>query len=63
MERYSELEYRDWKLGLTYDLNGWLLGAFYIDTNADKNFYYTFGSRGNKETANATVVFTVTKTF
>jgi hypothetical protein len=63
VERYSELEYRDWKAGITYDLNGWLLGAFYVDTNADKNFYYTSGSKGIKETANSTVVFTVGKTF
>jgi uncharacterized protein (TIGR02001 family) len=63
VENYSELEYRDWKLGFTYDLNGWLLGAAYITTNAEKHFYYTFGSKGNKETAEPTVVFTVSKTF
>ena len=63
VENYSRLDYKDWKLGVTYDLNGWLMGAFYVDTDADKHMYYTFGSRGNKETANATVVFTVTKTF
>jgi uncharacterized protein (TIGR02001 family) len=63
VENYGALSYNDWKLGITYDLNGWLLGAAYVDTDADKNFYYTFGSRGNKETATATVVFTVTKTF
>lgn len=26
--------YTDWKLGVTKDINGWVLGASYIDTNA-----------------------------
>jgi len=26
--------YTDWKLGVTKDLNGWILGAAYVDTNA-----------------------------
>ena len=26
--------YTDWKIGVTKDLNGWVLGASYIDTNA-----------------------------
>jgi uncharacterized protein (TIGR02001 family) len=63
MNKYNELDYKDWKLGATYDFRGWLLGAAYIDTDAERNFYYTFGSKGNKETANSTVVFSVTKTF
>ena len=25
----------DWKVGVTYDLSGWLLGASYIGTNRD----------------------------
>jgi uncharacterized protein (TIGR02001 family) len=63
MNKYNELDYKDWKLGVTYDFRGWLLGAAYVDTDAERNFYYTFGSKGNKETANSTVVFSVTKTF
>ena len=27
-------DYTDWKIGVTKDLNGWVLGASYIDTNA-----------------------------
>ncbi len=30
-------DYTDWKLGVTKDLNGWLLAASYIDTNAAGN--------------------------
>jgi hypothetical protein len=63
VEKYNELDYKDWKLGVTYDLNGWVLGAAYIDTDANKDFYYTFGSKGNKEVGKSTIVFSVTKTF
>lgn len=60
---YSELDYKDWKLGVTYDLNGWLLGAAYVDSDADKGWYYTGGAKGNKSTGDATIVFSVLKTF
>jgi uncharacterized protein (TIGR02001 family) len=63
VNKYSELDYKDWKLGITYDLNGWILGAAYVDTDADKGWYYTGGSRGNKSTGDSTVVLSVLKTF
>ena len=63
VEKYSELDYKDWKLGITYDLNGWILGASYIDTDAPGEWYYTAGSKGNRETGRSTVVLSVTKTF
>ena len=63
VEKYSELDYKDWKLGVTYDLNGWVLGAAYVDTDADNDWYYTFGSKGNKEIGKSTIVFSVLKTF
>ena len=63
VRRYNQLEYKDWKLGVTYDVNGWVLGAAYVDTDADENWYYTGGSRGNKATGDSTLVFSVTKTF
>lgn len=28
-------DYTDWKIGVTKDVNGWVFGAAYIDTNAD----------------------------
>lgn len=63
VEKYSELDYKDWKLGVTYDLNGWILGAAYVDSDADNGWYYTGGSKGNKETGKSTVVLSVMKTF
>jgi hypothetical protein len=63
VNKYSELDYKDWKLGVTYDLNGWVLGAAYVDSDADKGWYYTGGSKGLKATGDATVVLSVTKTF
>jgi uncharacterized protein (TIGR02001 family) len=63
VNKYSELDYKDWKLGITYDLNGWLLGAAYVDTDAANEWYYAGGSKGLKETGKSTVVLSVTKTF
>jgi uncharacterized protein (TIGR02001 family) len=63
VEKYSELDYKDWKVGVTYDLNGWILGAAYVDTDADQAWYYASGSKGVKETGKSTVVLSVTKTF
>jgi uncharacterized protein (TIGR02001 family) len=63
VKNYGELDYTDWKLGVTYNLKGWLLGAAYVDTNANRDWYYTGGSKGNKETGTATVVVSVGKIF
>lgn len=63
MKKYDELDYQDWKLGVTYDLNGWVIGAAYVDTSADPQWYYTSGSLGPKDSGRATVVFSVSKTF
>lgn len=60
---YSDLEYSDWKLGVTYDLNGWILGAAYVDSDAKSEWYYSFGSRGNQETGKGTVVLSVSRMF
>jgi uncharacterized protein (TIGR02001 family) len=63
VKTYNELDYNDWKLGVTYDMSGWILGASYIDTDAKNNWYYTGGSKGNKDTGAGTVVLSVGKTF
>jgi uncharacterized protein (TIGR02001 family) len=62
-KHYSELNYQDWKLGATYDLNGWVLGASFITTNAKKEWYYTAGAKGARNIGESTVVFSVAKTF
>jgi uncharacterized protein (TIGR02001 family) len=63
MKKYDELDYQDWKLGVTYDLQGWVLGAAYVDTSADPLWYYTSGSVGPKDSGRAGFVLSVTKTF
>jgi hypothetical protein len=30
-------DYTDWKIGVTKDLGGWVLGAAYVDSNAKGN--------------------------
>jgi uncharacterized protein (TIGR02001 family) len=48
----------DWKLGVTYDLSGWLLGASYIGTNRDYQ-----GSVPGRNISGDTLVVSVTKSF
>jgi len=63
VKTYNDLDYNDWKLGVTYDLSGWTLGASYIDTDAKNEWYYTAGAKGNKDTGNGTIVLSIGKTF
>ena len=63
VKNYSELDYNDYKVGVTYDMSGWVLGAAYVDTDAKPEWYYTGGSKGIKETGKGGVVITVSKTF
>ena len=63
VKHYGELDYTDWKLGISCDLNGWLLGAAYVDTNANRDWYYTGGSKGNRDVATGTVLVSVGRTF
>ncbi|HSB23019.1 MAG TPA: TorF family putative porin [Burkholderiaceae bacterium] len=51
----------DWKLGVTYDLKGWTLGASYIDTN--RSLSLGTASLENKDIANSTLVLSVSKSF
>jgi uncharacterized protein (TIGR02001 family) len=65
--------YTDWKLGVTKDLGGWILGASYIDTNAKGSCsgnvgFYCFGNSASgatkfKDASNGTLVLSVSKTF
>ena len=64
IKNYDALEYNDWKLGLTYDLNGWVLGAAYVDTDADSSLYTLANAQGKtKDIGGSTVVLSVLKTF
>jgi len=66
--------YTDWKLGVTKDLSGWILGASYIDTNAKGSCnlanpgFYCFGNSAAgatkyKDASSGTLVLSVSKTF
>ena len=70
----TDTNYTDWKIGVTKDLNGWVLGAAYIDTDAKGNCttgsFYCFGNQlplgaGTKvkDAGKGTVVLSVSKTF
>jgi uncharacterized protein (TIGR02001 family) len=77
MKDFSDANYTDWKLGVTKDINGWVLGASYVDTNAKgdcsaavKPYCFAnswdsnnqFGSK-SKDAGRATAVLSVSKTF
>jgi uncharacterized protein (TIGR02001 family) len=64
VRHYNDLSYFDYKVGVTYDLAGWLLGASIIGTDADKQWWYaTNGTGKNREIGSAGLVLSVGKTF
>jgi uncharacterized protein (TIGR02001 family) len=64
IKNYDALDYNDWKLGVTYDLAGWILGAAYVDTDADSALYTLSNSKGkSKDLGGSTVVLSIMKTF
>jgi uncharacterized protein (TIGR02001 family) len=52
----------DWKLGVTYDLSGWLLGASVIGTT-EKKLFTTAESGFTEEGGKTSLVLSVSKTF
>src|SRR5512139_261558 len=45
--RYGgQLDYFDYKIGATYDWNGWVFGIAGVGTNADKQWWYAVNSEG-----------------
>ena len=67
LQNYSVGDYTDWKLGVTKDIGGFVIGLSYVDTNADKTFYTSspaMHSGGDtKNLGRATAVLSVSKTF
>jgi len=64
VNNYSRLDYLDYKVGLTYDLNGWLLGANLVGTNADDKYWYASNNDGKvRDIGNFGLVLSVGKTF
>ena len=71
----DNIAYTDWKLGVTKDISGWLIGLAYVDTNAKGNCgnaeFYCFANSWNssgiggktRDAGGAIAVLSVTKTF
>ena len=57
VKNYGALDYVDYKIGATYDLNGWVLGAAYVDTDTD------VFTAGGKDMGKGTAVLSVSKSF
>ena len=68
--------YTDWKIGVTKDVGGWILGASYVDTNAKGSCnlanpgFYCFANQlpvvagvKTKDVSNGTVVLSISKSF
>ncbi len=52
----------DWKVGVTYDLSGWILGASVIGTT-EKGFFRTAESGFTKDSGKTSLVVNVSKSF
>lgn len=67
VKNYSELNYTDYKVGVTYDWSGWMISGAVIGTNANKQWYAGTRTIGgvaqSKDLGTSTVVLSVTKTF
>lgn len=61
----SNYDYTDWKIGVTKDFSGWVVGLAYVDTNADQSLY-TWTNTSTGKTINAgkaTGLLSVSKSF
>jgi uncharacterized protein (TIGR02001 family) len=66
----SQGSYSDWKLGLTKDLSGWVVGAAYVGSNAKGDCgagdFYCFPNTSGSKSRDAgrdTIVLSVSRTF
>ena len=72
----GNIDYTDWKLGVTKDIGGWVIGASYVDTNANGNCgtaeFYCFsnslnasGNTGSKskDAGRGIAILSISKTF
>ena len=64
IKNFGDLDYTDYKLGVTKDVGGWVFGLAYIDTDADEALYTLTNAVGKAvNIGDATVVLSVSKTF
>jgi uncharacterized protein (TIGR02001 family) len=61
VENNAAADYSDTKIGLSYDLNGWVLGLAYYDTDLVVNI--TNGAGKTEDLGDSGVVFSVSKSF
>jgi hypothetical protein len=60
----GQLDYLDYKIGVTYDWDGWVFGLAGVGTNADKNWWYaTNGDGKTRDLGKFNAVLSVSKTF
>jgi len=57
VKNYGTLDYVDYKIGATYDLNGWVLGAAYVDTDTSAF------TAGGKDMGKGAAVLSVSRSF
>lgn len=57
MKNSTDGDYTDWKVGVTKDINGWIVGASWVDTNAKKSFYTLANNVNNDGSASADAKF------
>lgn len=63
VKHYSNLNYTDYKIGITKEFNGFVFGLAYIDTDA-KNEYFKLTANGEtEELSKGTAVLSVSKSF
>jgi uncharacterized protein (TIGR02001 family) len=64
VRRNSELNYTDYKVGITRDVGGWLLGAAFVGTDAAKGVYVATNAAGRtRQLAEPGLVLSLGKTF
>jgi uncharacterized protein (TIGR02001 family) len=64
IRNYSDLSYVDYKIGVTYDWTGWMLGAAIVGTNADRDLYFATDGAGKiKRVGGTGLVLSISKAF
>lgn len=63
VKNFDDASYTDWKIGVTKELGGLVLGAAYVDTNAKDAVYLLSDARKSMNIGKAGLVLSVSKTF
>ena len=62
VEGVDDADYTDYRIGVTKDVRGWLVGAAFVDNDADGTILNA-ASGASKEIGDSTIVLSVGKTF